>query len=332
MPYSKTLFLIIYYVVQQQAYSQYLQQKKLYKDQLEKENQARLEKIRKEQEQVNNSHIQTKIKTIHNSVFEFRRNKPKFRNQNNYFDPKMDESIDEFQENFKLIKEKKLKLAQISRFLSPTNNNSNTSTTSNSSTLNPSISSSKLFSPTKPATSTSNALKSSNEFKKPKPVSSKSANSSKISKYFTSQTPSFSCPVCNEELGKSSETDRQRHVNACLDKGFSMQKTNKFVRNPTETNTETGSENEEIPKPVVQTPEETTKKIVYPAIESKKDPLTEKETKLEKTQTTPDSKLNLSQEERMKIHNQNLLKDAVPNCPICGKVLTKHSVIIFDKI
>jgi hypothetical protein len=103
-----------------------------------------------------------------------------------------------------------------------------------------------------------------------------------------------------------------------------MQKTNKFVRNPSETNAA-----ELTSKPTTSS-DITPKPVVKLVAESKCDVQKENASKTEKAQTTPpDPKLNMSQEELMKSYNQNLLKDAVPNCPICGKVLTKQSVISY---
>lgn len=213
----------------------------------------------------------------------------------------MDESLDEFQENFKQLKEKKLKLAQISKFLSP----------------KPPPDPTPIIKPASSSSSTSSS--SSSSISKPKKPSNGKLNDSKISKYFVkkpdqskSEKESFQCPICSSDLTSQSETDRQLHVNSCLDKGFNMQKSkNKFVRHPTEPSISSSSL----------------------SVEAKKQPLVKEEPALPQasTENKPDpekqpSQLDVSIEEKMKKYNENLLSTAVPNCPICGKVLHSLSV------
>lgn len=135
----------------------------------------------------------------------------------------MDETIDDFQENFKLIKEKKkLKLAQISNYLSPkpaTSQNASSSNLSNTTE-------SSLISPNS---------KSNFDFRKPKTKkSSSSHNDSKISKYFVNkesgEKKAFNCPICSANLTNLMDANRQKHVNECLDKGFAMNKEKKKIR------------------------------------------------------------------------------------------------------
>jgi hypothetical protein len=93
-----------------------------------------------------------------------------------------------------------------------------------------------------------------------------------------------------------------------------MQKTSKFVRNPTEP--VVGEEKR--PDSKKTNPSKVTVTTAEPAIVSKADPVV----------SPADPVVTMSQEEKMKKYNETLLKDAVPNCPICGKILTSHSVII----
>jgi predicted RNA-binding Zn-ribbon protein involved in translation (DUF1610 family) len=103
----------------------------------------------------------------------------------------LDESLDEFQQNFKMINENKLKLANISKYLVP-----------------------------KISSEDSSKEKEEIVDKKQK------KESSKISKYFSTkndiQSPpvknKFNCPLCDTELTDEDEQNRQLHVNKCLDK------------------------------------------------------------------------------------------------------------------
>lgn len=97
------------------------------------------------------------------------------------------------------------------------------------------------------------------------------------------------------------EADREKHVNQCLDKDYSSFKfkpTNKFKR--------TNSEADEA----------------------------EKVEKVEKSQDEPrsskDEEIPQNDESKQKKMSESLLKDAVPNCPICGKVLHTFNVFIFN--
>lgn len=219
----------------------------------------------------------------------------------------MDESIDDFQENFKLIKEKKQKLAQIqiSKYLSPSQPNRTEPTTSTSQTNQEPKS-------TKPSLSKLNSSiqKTSSSNKKQDPKATKST----ISKYFASSSSqlstssdfsaqaeapkpeAFSCPLCSTNLTSLNEADRQKHVNQCLDQDYSKPNKNKFKPN-TILDEDTDILN------VPQKP--TTSKAVE---EVKSEPRDEEAIK--------------------KKLNEELLKEAVPNCPICGQVLQSFSVII----
>jgi len=235
----------------------------------------------------------------------------------------MDESIDEFKQNFKLIKEKKLKLAQISKFLSPSHSllsQANTTEATNSpdnsrepkqSLSKPSLS--KLNETVKEAQaqvkSKSSKLKTSkstisNYFVSPKDVSAATVSSrpQSSSNLTTSPNSSFKCPLCSIDLTKLGEPERQKHVNECLDKDFSNKSSkNKFKLKDDAATKETDS-------------------LVSDALVAS----TSNSTLTPKASTTLDE----NAEERQKRLNENLLRDAVPNCPICGKVLQNMNVFI----
>ena len=219
----------------------------------------------------------------------------------------MDESIDEFQENFKQLKEnnKKSKLAQISKYMSPKSQlpTSTTSTTNASSSSD----STSLFATASASTSS--------EFKKPK-VPTK-LNDNKISKYFKIEN-SFSCPVCSADLTKKNDADRQRHVNICLDKDFAIKKDkNKFVRNP-------------IEDKIVKHSADSDPKADHNKVNAENNSSTKNhEVKMSSSSLSESKKIvatEIESEEKIKKYNENLLKEAIPNCPICGKELHSLSV------
>lgn len=188
----------------------------------------------------------------------------------------MDETFDEFRENFKQIKEKRHKQhqAQISKFLTPSQLKTDTTTS-----LTNEASSKLSF---KNLDDTFEIPKTQ-ELKKQKSFSDSKAD---ISKYF-SKNDQFNCPVCSNNLSKLAEADRDKHVNQCLDRksylNYEYKPVNKFKRNEKE---ETGEEKEsECENLSTSNPNETQKKL-----------------------------------------SESLLKDAVPNCPICGKVLHNFNV------
>jgi hypothetical protein len=241
----------------------------------------------------------------------------------------MDESIDEFKQNFKLIKEKKLKLAQISKFLSPSHSllsQANTTETTHSpdnsrdhkqqSSSKPSLS--KLNETVKEAQaqvkSKSTKLKTSkstisNYFVSPKEVSAATA-SKPLSSSSILTNNSFKCPLCTIDLTKLGESERQKHVNECLDKDFS----NKSSKNKFKLKDDDATKRDEV-------------KLAYEVASASNSTLTPKaSTSLDGSIKVDNN--NENAEERQKRLNENLLRDAVPNCPICGKVLQNMNVFI----
>jgi hypothetical protein len=232
----------------------------------------------------------------------------------------MDESIDEFKQNFQLIKEKKLKLAQISKYLSPSQSNNKTDSSSTT-TSNPNVpkakpSLSKLNETVKDVQAEAHAkskskLKTSkstisNYFVSPKEPISKQISSSNLLTSTKISTDVFKCPLCSTNLTNLGEAERQKHVNECLDKDFS----NKSSKNKFKLKDDTTNSNEKI----VETNEGTSEDL-------------EKESSHMSTKVDI---LSQNAEERQKRLNENLLRDAVPNCPICGKVLLNMNVFILD--
>ena len=236
----------------------------------------------------------------------------------------MDESIDEFKQNFKLIKEKKLKLAQISKFLSPSHSllsQANTTEATNSpdnsrepkqSLSKPSLS--KLNETVKEAQaqvkSKSSKLKTSkstisNYFVSPKDVSAATVSSRPQSSSNLTSGPnsSFKCPLCSIDLTKLGEPERQKHVNECLDKDFS----NKSSKNKFKLKDDAAEKGDGATKEADASVASTSNSTLTP-----------------KASTILDE----NAEERQKRLNENLLRDAVPNCPICGKVLQNMNVFI----
>lgn len=233
----------------------------------------------------------------------------------------LDESIDDFQENFKLIKENKLKLANISKFLVPksltiSNNNDDDDTSietnkissSKSNELNQAKQSNKVKK-IKPALS---KLNNTNNFKSKTSSSNSNNNDTKISKYFvnndtqlnTSENSSnvkteapvntFKCPICNDDLTIDAENDRQLHVNKCIDK-FSKQKQTEPVISIVQANVVKD-------EPVISD----SKAVIVEAA---------------KTTTTTEPK----QDNKFV---ENVLKEGIPNCPICGKVCHSQNVCV----
>ena len=232
----------------------------------------------------------------------------------------MDDSIDDFKQNFKLIKEKKFKLAQISKYLSPSQPSSSTSSQSKSPVEeNASDNANKLKA--KPSLCKFNeTVKDSAHVKsKSKLKSSKST----ISNYFSvpsnetasksvsqpAELTTFKCPLCALNLTSKSESERQTHVNQCLDQDFSSKPAkNKFKLN------------EKLVEPLP---------VAEKTVESM--PCTSSSIKqhVEEVSVKETSVISEDAEERQKRLNQNLLRDAVPNCPICGKILQTLIVLIF---
>jgi hypothetical protein len=240
----------------------------------------------------------------------------------------MDETIDDFQENFKLLRENnknKSKLTQISKYLSPKITFSSSQTSSNLATSSSNLSATDTLS-TK-SLSSSNISSSNDESlklnKKSSSKTSKNLNESKISKYFKSDKPQFLCPICSTDLTKFNETDRQTHVNRCLDKGFAFKSESKFEQNPVKSK-ETKDEQFKFKNICIDTSLNSTK------INQNEDKISEKENEIEpqfkKTENF------LCQEDKIKKHNENIINNCVPNCPICGKVLTSFTVILSVKM
>lgn len=188
----------------------------------------------------------------------------------------MDETFDEFRENFKKIKEKRQNQhqAQISKFLTPSQP-SRSSTASLNNETSSKLSFEKL--------DESIEIPKTQELKK-----HKSLNDSKsdISKYF-SKNENLKCPVCSFNLIKLLESERDKHVNQCLDRksylNFEYKPTNKFRQN----------ENEDLDQ---------------------------------KIQSIDDTAGKTAFKETQKKISESLLKEAVPNCPICGRVLHNFNV------
>lgn len=218
----------------------------------------------------------------------------------------MDESIDEFKENFKLIKEKKMKIAQISRYLSPTPKptaepsisqpTTSENASSNESSLKKSVSTSSF--------DTKSSKKSNSKSKKPE-----------ISKYFERKVEKFNCPICSTDLSEASENERQIHVNSCLDQGFKC-KPKKFSNL-----SESVCENE----PTKSNPKEAIEQVEK-VKEEKQTPVSSVETDNLQTPQTSSSTNDEAPTNQPK-PPIDILKDAVPNCPICGKVLHTMNVL-----
>ncbi|RNA04069.1 Structure-specific endonuclease subunit SLX4, partial [Brachionus plicatilis] len=115
----------------------------------------------------------------------------------------------------------------------------------------------------------------------------KSFNDSKADiSKYFSKNDELKCPVCSHNLTKLEEPERDKHVNSCLDRKDYLS----FEYKPV--NKYRKKENEELEK-------------VKPS-----------------AQTASTSDPN----EMQKKLSESLLKDAVPNCPICGKVLHNFNI------
>ena len=171
-----------------------------------------------------------------------------------------------------------MKIQQISKFASPVNTR-----------VEPKTSSSKFEDLNLNATKDFEAFASKKPKKEPKDL--------KISKYFDTKVPeshsTFTCPICCLDLTKSSDIERQSHVNQCLDKGYSS-KPKKF-----------GSKSEEdFKEPKVPSTKETKVSVKSEPKEPKEPKVADQSKPLEVT-----------------------INDLIANCPICGKVL--HSLNVF---
>lgn len=87
----------------------------------------------------------------------------------------------------------------------------------------------------------------------------------------------FNCPICSTDI--TNLTDRQSHVNQCLDKGFSKNSKSK-----------------------------STKPFIPPAVDSAKP----------------------NEADKQKKFTQLMIEDAVPNCPICGKEFRTLNVFLYS--
>lgn len=219
----------------------------------------------------------------------------------------MDDTIDDFK--MILERKKKYKLTQISKFLSPnaatTSQQQQQQTQPTTSGLKQSVSQDSSFlssesmdefkerGESKISLSKLNSSIFSTQALDKKPRSKLPRTTSTISKYFTTSqdskaaeeaapvTVKFACPLCSFDLTSYGDSERQLHVNKCLDKGFSS---NSKAKEETRSKIEPAKVliDSPPPPPVAAASSETT-------IES-------------------------------------MLKEMVPNCPICGKVLNSFSV------
>jgi hypothetical protein len=205
----------------------------------------------------------------------------------------LDESTDDFKENLKIIKENKLKLTNINKYLVKTVLDDSTTTC---------------------VTETTSETKKL-QFSKLREISSQNvSNTNDISKYFLSSQKTdvdkdnvdkavkFNCPLCSQDLAKLKEDDRQVHVNKCLDQ---------FSRGNVETNKQT--------KKV----EKIAKKNVSELVSDKD----EWDTRVCQEQQVTNLELTKEELERNnKKFIENVLSEAVLNCPICGKLLQTLNV------
>lgn len=189
----------------------------------------------------------------------------------------MDETFDEFRENFKKIKEKRQNQhqVQISKFLTPSQPPRSSTVFLNNEIQNSKLSFQKL--------DESIEIPKTQDLKKHKSLSD---SKSDISKYFP-KNEDLKCPVCSLKLSKLLESERDKHVNQCLDRkgylNFEYKPTNKFKQKEDEDSSE----------------------------------------KVKSTHETPNS---TDLKETQKKLSESLLKEAVPNCPICGRVLHNFNV------
>lgn len=180
----------------------------------------------------------------------------------------------------------KYKLSQISKYLSPVNQQQQPKTSSQPTT--PVTTKSKLSSLdstilSQPAVNSSSKSSSSKYFQLSKQIkcpicSLEIGNLSELNQQYhideclnkPAEIKEFKCPICTENLTKLDDKNRQQHVNQCLDKGFAKTST--------------------------------------------------KSTKAKKQKS--------EEEQAPKINNDEMLENAVPPCPICGKSFQSLNVII----
>ena len=175
--------------------------------------------------------------------------------------------------------EKKLKLTQISKFLSPM-----ASTTAKLNELNNSPSQTNEI-----KKKTTNKL---NFFKLNSSSFLDDSTQMDIDAEKNENTP-FNCPICAADLSTVEKAQRQIHVNQCLDQGYSS-KPKSFKKSKSDL---TCFENKKTSTTAAAPPPPT---ALIPSV---------------------------IEEEKQKKFTELLLKDAVPNCPICGKVF--HSLNVF---
>ncbi len=108
-----------------------------------------------------------------------------------------------------------------------------------------------------------------------------------------SENTPFNCPICAADLSTVEKAQRQIHVNQCLDQGYSS-KPKSFKKSKSDL---TCFENKKTSTTAAAPPTTT----IPPVVE----------------------------EEKQKKFTELMLKDAVPNCPICGKVFHSLNVFLF---
>ena len=208
----------------------------------------------------------------------------------------LDESIDDFQQNFKLIKENKLKIANISKYLVP---KTTTTTTTESTTSSSLPSTSAKVKNKKSSTGKISKYFSTSNNESPKTTESiiKSSKQETVEIENKSTVNSFPCPLCKLDLTNEEEQTRQLHVNKCLDK---FSKTSNKISNE-------NNEKEEAP-PVVKKPIE-------------KEFSEEEKAKILASKENADKKLS-----------DLIRNEGIPNCPICGKITHTLNVCILNRI
>ena len=253
----------------------------------------------------------------------------------------MNESISEFETNFKTIKseKKEFKLVQIDKYLSPSKSQTSTSAvkkeqeppeqqrqqsnpTTSESKPKPKLALNKLDKTIKLS-----RTKSASNCSKPS-----SSETSTISKYFQSPTTNasqeqqpeavvaeFNCPLCSISLSHMSEPDRQKHVNSCLDTRFSS--------NSAKTSSDSKPVHKIKPMPAVSSSSSSSS-----AAASVPPTTSCAEVKAEQAGRSKQASVEVKDEEDTKSVERSvetILKDMVPNCPICGKVLQSANVIAY---
>ena len=179
--------------------------------------------------------------------------------------------------------EKKLKLTQISKFLSPM-----ASTTAKLNDLN--------NSPTQTNEIKKKTTNKLNFFKLNSSSLLDDSTQMEIDAEKIENTP-FNCPICAADLSTVEKAQRQIHVNQCLDQGYSS-KPKSFKKSKSDL---TCFENKKTTTTATAAPPPP------PQLTATATPVIE--------------------EEKQKKFTELMLKDAVPNCPICGKVF--HSLNVF---